>query len=81
MDKLLIVVGIALLYSAIEDRQSELIDEAYLVVTQPGFLGYMAIYAGMLTIVTTYKPAANYVTPFALLITLALWNKYAPRAQ
>ena len=79
MDKALIAIGVFLVVVAIRDEQIEALETGALIWTEPGFKGYMLIYAGLLTAVNYMPKSSGVFASMASIMALGLWNKYAPK--
>lgn len=55
----MIAVGAVMLWAAITDRQSDIIDQTARTVAQPGFVGMMAIFAVLMSMATVSAQTAR----------------------
>jgi hypothetical protein len=76
MDKLAIVAGSILLWSAWQDKTDQIYEATSEVVAQPGFIGTAVIFGGLLML-DQYAPKHGWIpASIAAIIALGYFNKF-----
>lgn len=67
----MIAVGAVMLWAAITDRQTVIIDQASKTVAQPGFLGMMAIFAALMGMATVSAKTASVAASIGFIVAFS----------
>jgi len=80
MDKLLIAIGIAMLWAAITDTQTVILNRTALMTKEPGFVGIMATFGVLLTI-ASYKQYASAAAALGFIIAFGIAKNQSETAK